>query len=484
MAFLPNTLSLHLYNTESRSKELFRPIQEGKVKMYTCGPTVYAYVHIGNWRTFVFEDLLRRTLELFGYQVHHVMNLTDVDDKTIKGAIAQGVTLDKYTQPYKEAFFSELQALNLLAAREYPCATQFVPEMIEMVNILLEKKVAYKGSDGSVYFNISQFPRYGCLSHLKLDELQAGSSARIAVDEYDKEHASDFVLWKHYDPQRDGTIFWESPFGKGRPGWHLECSTMAIKLLGETIDIHVGGIDNMFPHHENEIAQSEAYSGEPFVKLWMHSEHLVVEGKKMAKSLNNFYTLNDLLAKGYSAKEVRYILLQTHYKTQLNFTFAGLEAARSSLQRLNDFVNRIEKIAHAKDGLSAEEEKKTKSFIQDAFTHFCQPLADDLNISAALAALFDFIRQINLLCDEKQIGGGSAQLILDFMRQVNTILAVIDFDTELTAPAHLQLLLEQRQEARKHKNWQEADRLRALLLAEGYVIEDSPQGPRLKRERK
>jgi cysteinyl-tRNA synthetase len=354
--------------------------------MYTCGPTVYNFAHIGNFRTYVFEDLLRRAIKFFGFQLTQVMNLTDVDDKTIRGAIANNVSLDDYTQPYKEAFFEDLKALNIEPAEHYPAATDYIPDMIQMIETLLAKGVAYRGGDGSIYYAISKFPRYGCLSHLHLDELQAGASERVASDEYEKEHVADFVLWKHYDPERDGQIYWESPFGPGRPGWHLECSAMAIKILGETIDIHVGGVDNMFPHHENEIAQSEACSGKPFVKLWMHAEHLVVDHKKMSKSLGNFYTLRDLLNKGYTGTQVRYLLLQTHYKTQLNFTFQGLEAAKSALQRLNDFIQRLQEVDTRESGGQME------GLCHKALEEFADALADDLNISSALAVIFDFVR--------------------------------------------------------------------------------------------
>ena len=260
------TIPLYLYNTETRRKEPLIPLEHGHVRMYTCGPTVYHFAHIGNFRTYVFEDILRRTIQFFGFKITQVMNLTDVDDKTIKGAIAQKVTLDDYTKPFKEAFFADLKTLNIEPAEHYPAATDYIAEMIRMIQILNEKGVAYTGGDGSIYYAIRKFPRYGCLSHLRLDELQAGASERVATDEYDKDHIADFVLWKKYDPERDGKIFWESPFGPGRPGWHLECSAMAMKILGETIDIHVGGIDNMFPHHENEIAQSEACSGSHLLK--------------------------------------------------------------------------------------------------------------------------------------------------------------------------------------------------------------------------
>lgn len=473
---------LRLYNTESRQKEPVIPLMPGKVTLYTCGPTVYAYVHIGNWRTFVFEDLLRRTLEFFGFEVLHVMNLTDVDDKTIRGATAAAITLEEYTKPFTQAFFSELKLLNILPAYRYPAATDFIPQMIQMIQTLLDKGVAYRGGDGSVYYAIRKFPRYGCLSHLHLDELQSGASERVAADEYDKDHASDFVLWKHYDAERDGKIFWESPFGPGRPGWHLECSTMATELLGASIDIHVGGIDNMFPHHENEIAQSEACSGQRFAKIWMHSEHLVVDGKKMAKSLHNFYTLRDLIAQGITPIEVRYMLMHTHYKTQLNFTFSGLEAVRSTLQRLNDFISRLQHIQRG--GLGKAEQAgvaMVERCIASAQTLFAEALADDLNISAALAALFDLVRQVNALCDEGAVGSKEAEGILEVLRRFDTVLGVMSFDGDEIIPHALQQMLQQRLDARSQRNWVEADRLRDAIHLAGYMIEDTSSGPRLKK---
>lgn len=474
--FDTKSFQLKLYNTASREKEFLKPIEGNHVRMYTCGPTVYNYAHIGNFRTYVFEDLLRRTIKYFGMQITQVMNLTDVDDKTIKGAIAQNVTLEAYTQPYKDAFFADLKTLNVEPAECYPAATDYIDEMIHVISVLLEKGVAYKGGDGSVYYAIAKFPRYGCLSHLKLDELQAGASDRVASDEYDKDHVADFVLWKSYDPERDGSIFWESPFGKGRPGWHLECSAMAMKILGQTIDIHVGGIDNMFPHHENEIAQSEACSGKPFVNLWMHSEHLIFDGKKMSKCLGNFFTLRDLLEKGFSGTQVRYMLLQTHYKTQLNFTFAGLEAAKGSLQRLNDFIQRMTEITAETSTGEAE------PILAKAFNDFSAALADDLNISAALAAIFDMVREINALSDAGTISKAEAEQVVALMKRFNAVLGLLSFENPVDGiPQELHEALEKRIQARKEKNWAMADTLRDFITSRGYVIEDTPAGARLKK---
>lgn len=468
--------SLVFFNSLTREKETFKPIHNRQVRMYTCGPTVYHFVHIGNLRAFMFEDLLRRTLKYFGYKVDQVMNLTDVDDKTIRGALAQKVSLNDFTQQYKKAFFDDLKVLNIEPAEHYPAATDYIPQMIEMIETLMKKGMAYKGGDGSIYYPIGKFPHYGCLSHLKLDELKAGASERVGADEYDKEHVADFVLWKAYDPERDGNIYWESPFGKGRPGWHLECSAMAISILGETIDIHVGGIDNMFPHHENEIAQSEAYSGKKFVNLWMHSEHLIVDGKKMSKSLGNFFTLRDLLAKGYKGPELRYMLIHAHYKTQLNFTCEGLDGVKVSLQRLQDFIYRLQNYE------GNTESGKLEAFLKTANGEFEKGLADDLNISHSLASLFDLVREVNGLMDQKTLSKKEAGEVLEVLKKFNEVLGFLNFSTaEISIPSEVQALFDARLEARKSKNWALADDLRVKISEKGYVIEDSPTGARLKK---
>ena len=381
-------IALRLTNTETREKEVIVPLNGHTILLYTCGPTVYNFAHIGNFRTYVQEDLLRRTLQFFGMKVRQVMNITDIDDKTMKGALDSKMSLEDYTKPYIEAFFEDLQTLRIQPAEEYPAATDYIPDMITIIQGLIEKGIAYVGSDKSVYFSLVRFPKYGRLSHLPLDELQVGASERVGSDEYEKDHVCDFVLWKSYDAERDGTIFWDSPFGPGRPGWHIECSAMAMKLLGQTIDIHVGGIDNMFPHHENEIAQCEAYSDKCFVRHWLHVEHLLVDHKKMSKSLGNFYTLRDLLAKGYTPEQIRYVLLQTHYRIQQNFTFQNLEAAKASLERIADFVDRLERITDHKSHGALE------PVLEKVVRNFTLALAEDLNISLALAALFDGIREI------------------------------------------------------------------------------------------
>lgn len=470
------SIPLKFYNTETRSKDMLKPHEDQQISMYTCGPTVYDYAHIGNYRTYVFEDLLRRTMQFFGMEVTQVMNLTDVDDKTIKGAIKNKLTLDEYTQPFKDAFFEDLKTLNIEPAEYYPAATDYIDEMVNMIQQLIVRGVAYKGGDGSVYYAIKKFPRYGCLSHLKMDELKAGASDRVASDEYDKENVADFVLWKAYDAERDGNIYWDSPFGPGRPGWHLECSAMAMKILGNTIDIHCGGVDNIFPHHENEIAQSESCSGEHFVRIWMHSEHLIVENKKMSKSLGNFYTLRDLIERGFTGQQIRYMLLQTHYKTQLNFTFEGIEAVKHTLQRLDDFIQRMHEVDNDKS------DAMVMPVLEKTLITFAKALADDLNISKALAAVFDMVREINGLCDEGHVSNQEAGKVIAMMKRFDSVLGVLKFDKEeQEIPTELQEALENRLEARRNKEWGKADELRDFIQSRGYIIEDTPSGARLKK---
>ncbi|MBI5346743.1 MAG: cysteine--tRNA ligase [Chlamydiae bacterium] len=466
---------LKLFNTQTRKKEEILPSDGKTIRMYTCGPTIYDYAHIGNFRTYVFEDLLRRTLKFFGFEVMQVMNITDVDDKTIKGAIKNKVPLKTFTDPFKKAFFEDLKILNIEPAEFYPEATAYIGEMIKIIQDLLKKEIAYVGLDKSIYFSIGKFPNYGKLSRLNLKELQAGASMRVIADEYDKESVSDFVLWKSYDSVRDGDIYWDSPFGKGRPGWHIECSAMSLKLLGHTIDIHCGGIDNMFPHHENEIAQSECYTSKSFVLHWAHSEHLIVDGKKMSKSLGNFFTLRDILKKGYSGPQIRYMLLHTHYKSNLNFTFDGLAGAKNTLQRILDFINRLKTIKEE------QEVCVVTPFIQRCKDEFSLALADDLNISSALASLFDFVRDINVLCDDKKIFKKDAIRVLEFLADLDKVIGCLSFNDE-EVPQNIQEALDKRQIARKEKNFKKADELRQYIESLGYIIEDTPQGARVKKK--
>lgn len=468
--------SLTLFNTATRQKEILKPLQSKHVTMYTCGPTVYNYAHIGNFRAYVFEDLMRRSIQFFGFKVTQAMNLTDIDDKTIKGAIAKNVSLSEFTKTYIDAFFHDLKLLNIQPAEFYPAATDFIPQMIKVIQGLIDKGYAYRGSDNSIYYAISKFSHYGCLSHFKLEDLQVGASQRVSADEYDKENAADFVLWKAYDPARDGKIYWESPFGPGRPGWHLECSVMAMSLLGETIDIHAGAVDNMFPHHENEIAQSEAYSGKSFVKLWLHCEHLIVDGRKMSKSLGNVYNLRDLIDRGYSGSEIRFMLLQTHYKTQLNFTFMGLDAVRESLQRLNSFIQRLLEIDYPYD------RDEVSPILERTALTFSNALADDLNISVALAAIFDMLREVNALMDAKKIGKEAAAAVIEQLKKFDSVLGILSFERAVEiVPQELQDALEKRNQARKDKNWALADTLRDFITERGYTIEDTATGIRLKK---
>lgn len=465
---------LKIFDTETREKKQIHLAEgETEIKMYTCGPTVYNYAHIGNFRTYVFEDILRRTLKYFGFQLTQAMNLTDVEDKTIMGAIEKNVPLETYTKVYKEAFFEDLKTLGIEPVEIICPATDYIPEMIKMIETLIEKGIAYQRKDG-VYYSIKHFPSYGRLSHLKLEDLKERASERVSDDEYDKESATDFVLWKPYDQKRDGDVFWESPFGKGRPGWHVECSAMASHLLGETIDIHVGGVDNIFPHHENEIAQSEGYTGKHFVRHWIHAEHLIVNGKKMSKSLGNFYTLRDLLEKGYTGSEVRYLLLSTHYRTQLNFTLDGLKASRETLRRFRDFIDRLRVAEGSGVSLNAT--------LEETRAAFKGALADDLNISVALAALFDFIKKTNTLIDGQKISKEEAEKALSFLEEIDTVLGVLPLkQPSLEISPKIQEAFEKREAARAAKDWGEADKQRDFIHAQGYLIEDSPTGSRVKK---
>jgi len=467
------------YNTLTRKKEKFVPLQD-KVRMYTCGPTVYNFAHVGNFRAYMFEDLLRRYLKYRGFKVKQVMNITDVDDKTIKGSKKEKASLKDFTAKYEKAFFEDLETLNIEKAEAYPRATEHIKEMIELIKAILDNGLAYVGEDKSVYYNVGKFKGYGKLAHIKVDELKAG--ARVSHDEYEKEHAADFALWKAWDKE-DGDVFWESPFGKGRPGWHIECSAMSMKHLSrafekkfnpkafETIDIHTGGVDNIFPHHENEIAQSEAATGKKFVNYWMHCEHLLVDGKKMSKSLGNFYTLRDLLDKGLKPKSIRWVLLTAHYRQQLNFTLDSVKAADNSVGRLMEFMDKLEMY-----GSDAEENKDVKADIDIAKNDFEEKLDDELNISGAAAVIFDFIRHINRLIDQKKISNKDRDLVLKQMKEFDLILGVLHKDKDKKIPKEIDDLAEKRKRARKNKDFKTADKLREEINRKGYLIEDMKDG--------
>jgi cysteinyl-tRNA synthetase len=462
---------LRLYNTLTRLKEEFQPIHPGEVRLYTCGPTVYDHAHIGNFRAFVFEDILRRYLLYKGYRVIQVMNLTDVDDKTIRGARQAKTSLADYVKFYAQAFFEDLHTLNIQPAEHYPAATEHIPDMVALINRLLERGIAYQAG-GSVYFKVDAFPGYGKLSHLEDRQLQAGASGRVDADEYEKEDVRDFALWKGWT-EADGDVYWETELGKGRPGWHIECSAMAMKYLGTPIDIHAGGIDLVFPHHENEIAQSEAATGQPFVRRWLHCQHLLVNNQKMSKSLGNFYTLRDLLGQGQKAMAIRYSLLSTHYRQAQNFTLEGLAAAEAAVQRLQDFMANLQIAEGAGtpvDGL-----------ISNATRQFEEGMDDDLNISLGLAAVFEFVRDVNRLLADGRLSRENAQAVMAAMRQFDRVLGLLD-EVDTPVDAAVERLLQEREQARKHRDFATADRLRAQIEDLGYVVEDTPRGARLKRQ--
>lgn len=467
--------TLRLFDTESKAQIAYTSATHPTVSLYTCGPTIYNFPHIGNLRTFAFEDVLKRALKLFGMKVKHVQNLTDIDDKTIRGAVVNKCSLKEFTDPYKQAFFEDIKTLSFDLADHYPAATDYVPQMIAMIETLIKKGYAYVAPDNSVYFSIRKFKDYGRLSHFKLDELEVGASQRVAADEYQKENASDFVLWKSYDATCDGPVHYPSPWGQGRPGWHIECSAMATSLLGNTVDIHCGGVDNMFPHHENEIAQSECCTGHKFVKHWMHAEHLLVDGKKMSKSLGNFYTLRDILKMGHTGASVRYLLLSTHYRGNLNFTLDGLVAAKTALARIRGFWQRMEDLANTPDQTAF-----TSHFVDNAEKAFFEAIADDLNTSSALAALFDCITTGNQMADSKTLGSNGAASVLRFLKKADQIFACLAPEQEVI-PAAIHDLAQRRIEARKAKNFAVSDSLRDELAAAGYAMEDSPTGYKLKK---
>ncbi|MBI2076532.1 MAG: cysteine--tRNA ligase [Candidatus Aenigmarchaeota archaeon] len=464
---------LKLFNTLTRKKETFKAKKQ--VGFYFCGPTVYDFAHIGNFRAYIFADLLRRYLQFLGYKVKMVMNLTDVDDKTIKNSRKENVSLKKFTERYEKAFFEDISKLRIKAASVYPRATEHIPEMIALINALLKKGLAYKGEDGSIYYDISKFPAYGQLSKLEIKEL----SERVRNDEYTKEQANDFALWKAWD-ESDGDVFWLAKFGngmiKGRPGWHIECSAMSAKYLKLPIDVHGGGVDLIFPHHENEIAQSEPLK-KRLARLWVHCEHLLVDGKKMSKSLGNFYTLRDVLEKGCNPAALRFLLLNSHYRQQLNFTFESLEKAKETVEALNDFAD---KLHFLKNKVKAKKNTKLEKSIVQTRKKFIKCMNDDLNVPQALAAIFDMINSVNKSIDADNADKKSLEMCLDLLIEINGIFDIVGKE-QISLTKEEKELVEKREMLRKEKNFSEADKIRAELKESGILLEDTPYGSRAKR---
>jgi cysteinyl-tRNA synthetase len=474
-------MALRLYNTLTRRLEDFAPIEEGRVRMYTCGPTVYDRAHIGNFRTFLFEDILRRFLEWKGYEVVQVRNLTDVDDRTIQAALAKRIGLRELTEPYVRAFFEDSDRLGMERAEHYPRATDYVPQMIELVRRLEERGLAYV-ADGSVYFDISKFPDYGRLAQLDRASLKEGE--RVSGDqEYEKEDARDFVLWKGGDRPDEGDVaVWDSPWGSGRPGWHLECSVMALHLLGQPIDIHSGGVDLIFPHHTNEIAQVEGATGKPFARYWLHAKHALLNGRKMSKSEGNYLTLDDLVERGYRPSAIRRLLVSGHYRGELNFTLAGLDDAARSVERLVDFRRRLASAGAAADAPTT----RLPELARQAVSGFERALDDDLNVAEAWAALFQFVREANAELDRagEQVAAPDARAALEALESMDRVFGVLALAEreEGAVPEEKRRWIEERlaerAAARAAGDYARADEIRAELAGAGVEVEDTPRGSR------
>jgi len=464
-------MALTFFNTLGRKLEEFKPLQDNHVRLYTCGPTVYDYPHIGNHRTFVFEDILRKYLKFKGYKVTQVMNLTDVDDKTITGSQKDAIPLNEYTAKYSKAFFEDIEKLRIERAEFYPKATDFIDDMVTFIKKLIEKHYAY-ASEGSVYFDITKFKNYGKLSGLIIEQLKSG--ARVKVDEYKKEDAQDFALWKAWD-SADKDVFWQTNLGKGRPGWHIECSVMSTKLLGETFDIHAGGVDLIFPHHENEIAQSEALTGKKFVKYWLHSEHLIVEGQKMSKSLGNFFTLRQLIEMGHDPLAIRYLLISAHYRAPLNFTFEGLKQATASLKRLQAVYERLQSIKG-----TSNDNKEFQDLTNSTLKKFEEAMDADLNTPLALAALFDYVRDANRLVDAGKFSEKDRKKALKVLQKIDSIFSVMQV-SKGGIDKEIEELIAKRNDARAKKDWALADKIRTKIYEKGFILEDAPAGTKAKK---
>jgi len=469
---------LKLLDSVTRRPQEFQPADGTTARVYSCGPTVYNFPHIGNFRAFMFGDILCRWLRYLGYETHQVMNITDVDDKTIAGARREGVPLDEYTRRYEEAFFEDLGTLNIEPAWKYPRATEHIEQMQGLVGTLLEKGHAYV-VEGNVYFDISSFAGYGKLSGVQADsEARDSSFGRLDGDEYERDQASDFTLWKAQKEADEPA--WDSPWGPGRPGWHIECSAMSMEYLGATLDIHNGGVDLLFPHHENEVAQSEAATGEPFVRHWLHSEHLLVDGQKMSKSLGNFFTLRDLLDKGHDAMAIRHQLLTAHYRKQLNFTFDGLAQSKAALDRLYTFIDRLKKLP-----LQPGESPQVPQVIGKSMAQFEDAMNDDLNAPGAMGAVFEMIRELYPLLEDGKVGQTDRDAILDALRDADRVLGLLGPALEEQASdgdAAIDALVAERTEARENRQFARADEIRDELQGRGIILEDTPEGTLWRRQ--
>ena len=459
---------LTIYNTANHRKEVFKPIHEGEVRFYGCGPTVYNYPHIGNMRAFVFYDLFNRYLRYKGYKVTFCMNMTDVDDKTIRDSQKAGKTLREFTDFYANEFLKDCATLHIQKPDIIPRATEEIPAMVELIQNLLDKGYAYQTEKGDIYFKISAFADYGQMAGIDAKSLRTNADGRLSADEYDKENAQDFALWKAWD-EKDGDNYWETPFGKGRPGWHIECSAMSKKYLGQPFDVHTGGIDLVFPHHTNEIAQSECAYGTKFVNYWMHNDHITVNGKKMSKSLGNCFTVNELLEKGYSPEAIRYEFVKAHYRQKMDFMESSLPGNQSAIDKFGNFISRLKNQANGAGW------PDTKNAIERVLSGFEKGMDDDLNTSVALASIFDFMNEVNKYFD--QLSPENAQDILAVMNRFDSVLAIFPTEKQQVLTAEQQALINKRQEARLAKDWATADALKKQLAEQGVEVKDTPQGP-------